>query len=267
MSVASRFISLALAYILVLVNLSPALAVTQHGKRHLVYSFNIGVNDNTDISKSAAPIDFDMDACKGQRTPSGVPLCGALANQNIEQHGVSSYADAASDKGQISIDVAGVQPDGALVVTVTETADRRSNAATDCLIYQDTTVKCAGAVTPEEFAVMRTLSPKFLDPAFSDEGRHWLVEHGTQNVPSEFTVESKTSSSVTVDEQRAIKMAGANRGTISTEAKYTYDETRLLPTSISEYTFLHYERDAGHTRNATVDITAHLIEDSAVGKN
>jgi hypothetical protein len=245
---------------------APAFAVSQSGKRHLVYSFTVGVKDNTRVASAVAPVEDASTYVqpKGKSVLGNEQREGAAYQESLFAHGQTSYAGSVDDKGQIVVDIAGLQPDGALVLSVSEAAERRSGAATDCLVYQDTNVKCAGPVFPEELAVMRTLSPKFLDPAFSDAGRHWHVDHGTQDVPSDFTVAAKADSSVTVDEQRSVTMAGSKRGTITTEAKYVYDQNRLLPTSIAEYTLVHAEQDAGHTADTTVDITASLIADSAM---
>ncbi len=223
---------------------SAASADTPASKRHLVYSFNVGITNDTREATSA--------------------IAAVTGRSNSGQ---ASYNGMASDKGEITVDISGVEPDGGLVLTVSETArTNRSAAPVTCVVYSNTNVLCgSGQVNPEETAIIRTLSPKFFDPSALDAKRHWHIEGGNGSVEMDFTVTPQSNGMLTIDGERKETIGGANRGTVSASAKYVYDSAKYMPQSLTEYTTIRQETGPGQFANITTDITAQLVSDSNGG--
>ena len=109
----------ALAVIALAASALPA-AADQTVQRHLVYNFTVGVQNDT----------HDTDASAKMSNVGG----GA----NINGTGDTSYMGVASDKGTISVDVLGVEPDGGLIVKVSENGQNtRKAAAVECVVLSD----------------------------------------------------------------------------------------------------------------------------------
>ncbi len=182
--------------------------------------------------------------------------------------GSTDYAGLSSDKGQIVVDVKGLEPDGGLVLTVSETArTNRSAAPATCVVYPTTAVVCgAGEVQPEETSVIRTLSPKFFDPSALDAARHWRVTDPSAGVTIDFTATPHVGgTTVGITSVRAVK--ANNGGSEQASGKYDYDLTKLVATSLSEYETIRQEGSAGNYTTIIVDITATLASDSGIAKN
>ena len=219
-------------------------------KRHLVYAFTVGV----------ASDQHDQDSSVRYNGMNGA------GGQAVYGTGDTSYKGNASDSGQITVDYQGIEADGGLVVSVAEAARDRTSAASTCVVYASTNVRCLGnLVNPEEFSVLRTLAPKFFDPSALDANRHWKVVAEAAGVEINFTATPQGGTVMTIDSQRNEKR-GNGESTAAT-AKYTYDYSRDLPTQLKEYTTLREQSGVGKYTNITVDVTANLVSDSLAPKS
>src|SRR5215469_15827976 len=92
-------------------------------KRHLVYSFTIGVQSDQHMNQ----------------------VMDSRSNQYVQSmnSGDSSQKGAASDRGEITVDYGSVEADGGLVVTVAETArTNRTAQPNTCVVYPNTSTIC-----------------------------------------------------------------------------------------------------------------------------
>lgn len=208
--------------------------------RHLVYDFTVGTK-----SDSIAQND---EMATGSAT--------------------SDLGGSGSDAGQVIVDISGVEPDGGLVLAVSETS--RSNHAAKpatCVVYANTNVVCgAGDVHPEETSVIRTLSPKFFDASNLDAHHHWQVSNAAAGVTIDFTATPNADgSSVAIASERHEKASNGN--SVDAEGKYAYDMAKLLPTSLSEYQTIRQQNGAGAYTTIIIDVTAKLASDSGLAKS
>jgi hypothetical protein len=219
-------------------------------QRHLVYTFDVGVQSNSNEESAAVQ--------------------GTGAGQNggtVTGMGHNTYGGTGSDKGQIVVDVQGVESDGGLVVNVAEKATNyRTAAPVTCVVYANTNVVCGtGNVNPEEISVMRTLSPHFFDPTALDAKKHWHEGSDAAGVGIDYTVASINDNILTINAERTEKFQGSSRGNTQSTAKYVYDMSKLMPTAITEYTTIRDETGPGQYTNVTIDFKANLATDSGKG--
>lgn len=227
------------AVVLVLLT-APASA--QQSKRHMVFSYSVGIRNDSRESTSM-----------GNNSGNG----GA-------NNGANSYSANASDKGEITVDIMGVQPDGGLVVSTSQTGKTRIQAPTTCVVYPTTNVVCTDANTfPEQLAVLRTLSPKFFNGANLDANRHWRVADSGAAITIDFNVTPESSGMLDIASQRDQTFKGALAGSVHATANYVYNPARYVPASVKEYTIVRQETGPGQYSNITIDVTAQLAKDSA----
>lgn len=221
-------------------------------QRHLVYTFDVGIQSDSHDTNSA--VGFNGMANGG----NGGEVTGS---------GHSTYGGTGSDMGQILVDVQGIEADGGLVVSVAEKAKNyRSAGSTPCVVYASTNVVCGvGTVNPEEISVLRTMSPHFFEPSDLDANKHWHEGSDAAGIGIDYRVAANDNGILTIEAQRNEKFQGSMRGTMSSTAKYTYDMNKLMPTAITEYTTIRQETGPGQYSNITIDFKANLATDSAKG--
>lgn len=214
-------------------------------QRHLVYDFSVGVQNDT----------HDTDAASKLQSGGG----------NINGTGDTSYLGVASDKGTIAVDVFGVEPDGGLVVKVSENGQNvRKASPVECVVYPTTNSICAsGQVFPEELAVIRTLSPKFFDPSALDAKHHWHQGSDAAGVSLDFTAGSPAGTLVPISEIDDEKVAAGQGGVMHGTDTYNYDMTKNISTQLKEYDTIRKQMGAGQYSNIIIDITAQLATDSS----
>jgi hypothetical protein len=239
----SRFLP-ALAATALMLAAVPAFAQTV--QRHLVFDFSVGVQNDT----------HDTDASSKFSNDAG----GA----NVNGTGDTSYLGIASDKGTIPVDVFGVEPDGGLVVKVSENGQNvRKAAPVECVVYPTTNVICAsGQVYPEELAVIRTLSPKFFDPSTLDAKHHWHQGSDAAGVSLDFTAGTPAGTIVPISENDDEKVAGGQSSTMHGTDNYSYDMSKNVSTQLKEYDTIRKQMGPGQYANIIIDITAQLATDS-----
>ena len=136
-------------------------AVAQKGE--LVYNFSYSANQSItarDASDSAEPINTQTETLSGGT------------------NGMSHYGGTLTDKGTITVDIVKEQPDGAMVVMISEQGEnlRRAPPA-ECVVYGNTHVICDPnkTVYTEEYTLLRFLGGNFVDPSQLDAAKHWQV--------------------------------------------------------------------------------------------
>jgi hypothetical protein len=232
---------------LVCAGAAPALAQEQP-LRHLVYTFTVGVqNDTHDTNTNARSYDSS-----GNITAVGT--------------GDVSYKGIGSDKGTIAVDVMNLEPDGGLVVGVSEDGqNNRKATAVECVVYPTTNVICAtGEVYPEELAVIRTLSPRFFNPSTLDAQHHWHQGNIDAGVSLDFIAGTPAGAIVPISENDDEKVQGGQGSTLHGTDTYSYDIAKDVPTQLKEYDMIRKQLGPGQYSNIIIDITAQLATDSGV---
>ena len=226
-----------------------AASAQSKAQRHLVYDFNVGVNNDTH--------ETDMNA-----RFSGTGNGGN--GGNVNGTGDTSYGGNATDKGQIIVDVMGLQSDGGLVTSVSETArTNRTAPPVTCVAYANTYVACAqGQVNPEEMSVLRTMNPKFFDTSSPDPKAHWHYGDPGGPVSIDFNASKRTDGLLNITADRQENSGGSQTVKVTSNAKYTYDSAALVSKTLSEYETIREEQGPGQYMNLTVQTNAQLVSDT-----
>jgi hypothetical protein len=216
-------------------------------QRHLVYTFTVGVQNDTHDTDSQLKLNN-------------------VTGGNVLGTGDTSYMGVGSDKGTIPVDVMGVEPDGGLVVKVSEDGQNNRRATpVECVVYPTTNVICAsGEVFPEELAVIRTLSPTFFDPSKEDEQHHWHQGSTAAGVSLDFTAGNPTGTLIPISETDDEKVQGGQGSTLHGNDTYSYDMAKSVATQLKEYDTIRKQMGPGQYSNIIIDITAQLATDSGV---
>ena len=177
----------------------------------LVYAFTYSSNQNTtarDSSTNAENVD-----------PEG--------NYTGSNNGMSHYGGSLNDKGTMTVEVVKVQPDGAVVVNISEQGEniRRAPAA-ECVVYGNTMVICdpTKTVYTEEYTLLRFLGRNFVNPAQLDANRHWTVSQGSggNNVHADYTINTNNNGKMQISESRSIRQSGAAASRPTSKRKIGY---------------------------------------------
>jgi hypothetical protein len=235
-----------LASLLICAVATPAIA-QETPQRRLVYNFTVGVQNDT----------HDTDSQLKMNNVTGGDVLGT---------GDTSYMGVGSDKGTIPVDVMGVEPDGGLVVKVSENGQNNRKATpVECVVYPTTNVICAsGEVYPEELTVIRTLSPKFFDPSTEDAQHHWHQGSDAAGVSLNFTAGTPAGTVIPISEIDDEKVQGGQGSTLHGTDTYSYDMAKSVPTQLKEYDTIRKQMGPGQYSNIIIDITAELATDSGV---
>jgi hypothetical protein len=213
-------------------------------ERTLVYSFSVGVsNDTTDTSMS-----------------------NQMSSNGADMQGTNEYTDETSDQGTITVGVLGIEPDGGLVTNVSENARRnRTLAPVPCVVYPNSNIVCGtnGRVSPEERSVLRTLNPKFFDPSALDSKGQWTIDPAP-GVSLTFTAGKPDNGIIPINGTRDEHTIDSS---LHSEATYAYDMAKFMPTSIKEYETIRQQKGPGGYATFTVDVTASLTSDSTAQKS
>lgn len=228
---------------------APALPVAaqQTVQRHLVYKYSVGVQNDT----------HDTDASS--------KMSNAAGGGNVNGTGDTSYQGIASDSGTIVVDVYGVEPDGGLIVKVSQTGSRGNRNATpvECVVYPTTNTICAsGQVFPESLAVIKTLSPKFFDPSALDARHHWHQGNDAAGVSIDFVAGAPAGTVVPISADDNEKVSGTQGSVLHGTATYSYDMSKSISTQLKEYDTIRKQMGPGQYSNIVIDITAQLATDS-----
>jgi hypothetical protein len=225
----------------------------------LVYNFTYSASQNItarDSSDSAESYGNSV-----TKVATGTQITGGT-------NGMSHYGGTLTDKGTITVDIVKKQPDGAMVVMISEQGEnvRRAPPA-ECVVYGNTHVICDPnkTVYTEEYTLLRFLGANFVDPSQVDASKHWSVVQNSGDggdVSADYTINSNNNGAMQIGEKRTVKEHGAGRLTTDIETSIGYDFNRLVPTSVSEYAT--QRTDAGLKGNSTTtyQTTLNLVTDT-----
>jgi hypothetical protein len=174
--------------------------------------------------------------------------------------GMSHYGGTLTEKGTLTVDFVKRQPDGAVVVMISEQGQniRRAPPA-ECVVYGNTHVLCDPnkTVYTEEYTLLRFMGANFVDPSQP----HWQVVQNSgdgEQVNADYTIDGNSNGTMQIGEQRKIKDEGAGHLTTNIETKIRYDSARLIPISVDEYATQHADSGIKGTSTTTYQTTLEL---------
>ncbi|HEY6450572.1 MAG TPA: hypothetical protein VIX60_07835 [Candidatus Cybelea sp.] len=229
----------------------PSMSRADTAAGQLVYNFTYSANQNVQSRDSVNNVE-------------DVNESGSLAAGN---NGISHYGGSLTDKGTMTVNVLRRQPDGALVVMISEQGEnlRRASPA-ECVVYGNTHVICDPDKTiyTEEYTLLRFLGGNFVDPTALDANRHWIVtqDSGLDNVHADYTINSDVNGMMQIGEKRSVKESGAGHLTTDVETKVGYDSKRSVPTSVDEYATQYTDGGIKGTSRTIYQTTLSLVSDS-----
>jgi len=225
---------------------SAAANAQQKPIRHLAYTFDISITSEQTVHSS------------------GIGEAGGGTGS-----GMTHYAAGNSDKGTITVDIMGVQPDTGLVVSIAEQGrgDRTAEPAT-CVVYGIGSVICdpAKKINEEEMSLLRVLGRNFVNPSTIDAKHHW------QNIESSATGDKEindytisrddNNGSINIDFQRQLTVAGAGGYRADTSGSIAYNQKLSVPTQVKEDTVTRRHLNQGQDDRTEQQLTLTLTSDS-----
>jgi len=250
--VSTRFATATLVGALVV---APCAARADATMGQLVYTFTYSSNQN--VTARDAPNNMEV---YGTTNDAATAITGG-------SNGISHYGGNLNDKGTMTVDVVKQQPDGALVVMISEQGqDVRRAPPAECVIYGNTHVICdpSKTVYTEEYTLMRFLGRNFVDPSALDANKHWVIVQNSNglDVSANYTIDSNNDGKMQISETRSLRQPGGGSLTTDIQTKIGYNFPQSLPTSVDEYvTQRHDDGVAGNT-TTIYQTTLNLISDT-----
>jgi hypothetical protein len=181
--------------------------------------------------------------------------------------GIGHYGGTLTDKGTMTVNIVKKQPDGALVVTISEQGEniRRASPA-ECVVYGNTNVICDPnkTVYTEEYTLLRFLASNFVDPTELDANKHWQIVQDINNdhVTANYIINSNSNGAMQIGEVRTIKETGPGHLTTDVNTRIGYDFTRTVPTSVDEYAQQYTDAGIKGSQRTIYQTTLQLVSDS-----
>ncbi len=232
----------------------------------LVYNFTYSSNNQITARDSSNPAqDYGAPTSGG----GAHAVSGGGNNFSNAGSGQAHYEAALDDKGTMTVNIIGKQPDGGLILNISEVGQnaRRAPAAT-CVVYGNTRVICDPnkTVFTEEYTLLRFLGVNFVDPNQLDANKHWNatgLNGPGQDIAASYTINSNSNGLMQIGETRTVTATSAAiRVTTQVESKVGYDYNRLVPTSIEEYVQQRNDRGTAGNALATYQTTLQLVSDT-----
>jgi hypothetical protein len=194
----------------------------------------------------------------------GVTPQGGL---NGSSNGMSHYGGTLNDKGTMTVNIVKKQPDGALVVMISEQGENvRRASPTECVVYGNTNVICDPnkTVYNEEYTLLRFLAANFVDPTELDSNKHWQIVQNVNNdhITADYVIDSNNNGAMQIGEKRTIKETGSGHLTTDIATKIGYDFTRTVPTSIDEYAQQYTDAGIRGSQRSIYQTTLQLVSDT-----
>lgn len=189
-------------------------------------------------------------------------------NFNGSANGMNHYGGTLTDKGTMTVKIMGKQPDGGLIVSISEQGEttRKAPAAT-CVVYGNTNVICDPnkTVYTEEYTLLRFLGANFVDPNQLDAKKHWAIGPSSsmgQTIQADYAISSNNNGSMQIGENRKIVQNGSGKLETDIESKIGYDFNRAVPVSVDEYATQRTDAGVSGTSTTTYQTTLSLVSDS-----
>jgi hypothetical protein len=193
---------------------------------------------------------------------------GTDANGNpTYSSGMSHYGGTLTDKGTMTVNIVKKQPDGALVVMISEQGDsiRRASPA-ECVVYGNTNVICDPnkTVYNEEYTLLRFLAANFVDPSELDSNKHWQIVQNVNNdhVTADYVINTNNNGQMQIGEKRTIKETGPGHLTTDINTKIGYDFTKTVPVSVDEYAQQYTDAGIKGSQRTIYQTTLQLVTDT-----
>ena len=220
------------AALLVALSASPIAVRAVAQKGELVYDFTYSARQ--DIVARDAWDNAEAVTTSTNNTGGATAISGGT-------NGISHYGGTLADKGTITVDLVKEQPDGAMVVMISEQGQnvRRAPPA-ECVVYGNTHVICDSnkTVYTEEYTLLRFLGGNFVEPSQLDAAKHWQIVQNNgdgMEVSADYSMNSNNNGVMKIGEKRKVRNQGAGHLTTNIETNIGYDYSRLVPTSVDEY--------------------------------
>ena len=214
----------------------------------LVYNFSYSTKQDTTARDSSTNVE-------------GTNATGLSGEQS---NGMSHYGGALNDKGTVTVQLVKQQPDGALVVMISEQGEnvRRAPPA-ECVVYGNTHVICDPnkTVYTEEYTLLRFLGRNFVDPSALDAKKHWVITQngGGLNVQADYTIDGNNNGKMAISETRSLRQPGSGSLTTDIQTKIGYDFAQSLPTSVDEYVTQRHDNGVTGTTTTIYQTTLNLV--------
>ena len=183
------------------------------------------------------------------------------------QTGINQYTGGLTDKGTMTVQIVKKQPDGGVVVMISEQGEKiRRAPPAECVVYGNTNVICDPNKTiyTEEYTLLRFLAGNFVDPSQLDASKHWKIVQDVNNdhVSADYTIDSNNNGQMQIGETRTIKETGAGHLETDVSTKIGYDYSRLVPTSVDEYAQQYTDAGMKGSQRTIYQTTLQLVSDT-----
>jgi len=231
--------------------LLPAAASADATMGTLVYNFTYSVAQNVTARDAANNVE-------------GVTPLGTLSGGS---NGMSHYGGSLTDRGTMTVNVVKRQPDGGLVVMISEQGENiHRTPPAECVVYGNTNVICDPnkTVYTEEYTLLRFLAGNFVDPAQLDSNKHWQIVQDVNNdhMTANYVIDSNNNGNMQIAEVRTIKQTGGGRLETDVNTKIGYDFNRTVPLSIDEYAQQYSDAGIKGSQRTIYQTTLSLVSDS-----
>jgi hypothetical protein len=217
----------------------------QKSLRHLAYTFDVTITSDLTVHSS------------------GIGEAGGGTGS-----GMTHYGGGNSDKGTITVDIMGVQPDTGLIISIAEQGrgDRTAAAAT-CVVYGIGSVICDpnAKINEEEMSLMRVLGRNFINTSTIDNNHHWQnVESGAGGKEiNDYTISHDNHDGMlSIDFQRVLTVEGASGYRADTHGSLAYNQKLSVPTQVKEDTVTRTHPAQGQDNRIEQQLTLTLTTDS-----
>ncbi len=220
--------------------------------RRLVFRFTYG--DTNDMTMHSSGIGDSGDA-------KGAPSTGSGGS------GIGDFVARVADRGTIDVVVKAAQPDGSLIVRVSEKArNTRTALPATCIVYSNTTVLCdrTKKVNLEEMELLAYLGQNFVNPVQIDANGHWgfKVSGAHDSMKAGYTIRSHSGSNFLIDMTRTYSQSGLDAYSSNTTGHFTYNAMRTIPTAIVESIVTRRQGSFGKNVTDRTEVSYKLVDDS-----
>ena len=192
---------------------------------------------------------------------------GDTNDMTMHSSGIGDFVARVADRGTIDVVVKAAQPDGSLIVRVSEKArNTRTALPATCIVYSNTTVLCdrTKKVNLEEMELLAYLGQNFVNPVQIDANGHWgfKVSGAHDAMKAGYTIRSHSGSNFLIDMTRTYSQSGLDAYSSNTTGHFTYNAMRTIPTAIVESIVTRRQGSFGKNVTDRTEVSYKLVDDS-----